>query len=70
MNLTMQRHVHYLLQKQMSRKEFLATVAFGMATLVGLSALLKMLGKQNPWQPVSRGYGSNSYGSSSSLRKE
>lgn len=56
------RHLDYLLQKEMSRKEFLTTVAFGLATIIGLSALLQLLGKQNPWQPAQRGYGSSSYG--------
>ncbi len=65
----MQRQVHYLLHKEMSRKEFLATVGFGLATLVGLSTLLQLLGKQNPWR-TSQGYGSSSYGGNSGLRKE
>lgn len=66
----MQRQMQYLLQKQMTRKEFLATLFFGLATLAGLSTLLQLLGKQNPWQPVSRGYGSSNYGGTSNLRKE
>lgn len=62
------RHLQHILQKEMSRKEFLVMVGLGLATLVGLSSLLQMLGKRNPWQ--SSGYGSSSYGGSSGLRKE
>jgi hypothetical protein len=62
--------MEYLLQKEMSRKEFLATVAFGLATVAGLSVLLQLLGKQNPWKPSQSGYGSSSYGGSKSLSKE
>ncbi|HZM63722.1 MAG TPA: hypothetical protein VFB59_01165 [Candidatus Saccharimonadales bacterium] len=58
----MQRHVQYLLQKEMSRKEFLLTLGFGLATLVGFSTLLQLLGKQNPWQRAQSGYGSKAYG--------
>ena len=69
MTVSMQRHLQQILRKEMSRKEFLTTVAFGLATVAGLSVLLQLLGKQNPWQPVSRGYGSSSYGGHSE-RKE
>lgn len=56
------KHLQTLMQKEMTRKEFLLTVGFGLATLVGLSAFLKMLGKNNPWQADAGGYGSSSYG--------
>ncbi len=58
------------MRKEMSRKEFLITVGFGLATLVGLSSLLQLLGKRNPWQ--SSGYGSMSYGGTNKdgLKKE
>jgi Trp operon repressor len=51
-----------LMQKEMSRKEFLATLGFGVATIIGLSSLLNMLGKENPWKSDSLGYNSGSYG--------
>lgn len=52
-----------VLHKEMTRGEFLATLGFGVATIVGLSGLLKMLGKDNPWNRQSVGYGGGSYGS-------
>ena len=57
--------VHELMQKEMTRKEFLATIGFGIATIFGLSTLLKLLtGKENPLQQSNRsvGYGSGVYG--------
>lgn len=58
------KHIQNLMHKKMTRKEFLATAGFGMATIVGLSSLLTMLGKSNPWQNrnSSAGYGGGSYG--------
>ena len=53
------------MQKEMTRKEFLATVGFGVATLFGLSTIIKLLtGKENPLQQNSKtfGYGSGVYG--------
>jgi Trp operon repressor len=53
-----------VLHKEMTRKEFLATLGFGIATLAGLSAMLRMMGKDNPWtrQTTNVGYGGGSYG--------
>jgi len=51
-----------LMQKEMSRKEFLATLGFGVATVIGLSSLLNMLGKENPWQSNMQNYSTGSYG--------
>jgi len=51
-----------VLHKEMTRKEFLATLGFGVATIVGLSGLLKMLGKDNPWNHQATGYGGGAYG--------
>jgi len=53
------------MQKEMTRKEFLATLGFGLATLFGLATILKLVtGKDNPLQkhtgPV--GYGGGAYG--------
>jgi hypothetical protein len=57
-----------ILHTEMTRKEFLATLGFGIATLAGLSTVLKMLGKENPWQQgaqnQSLGYGGGAYGGS------
>jgi hypothetical protein len=55
--------LQHLMQKEMTRKEFLVTLGFGIATAVGLSSLLRMLGKNNPFGGRSLGgYGSSSYG--------
>jgi Trp operon repressor len=56
-----------ILHKDMSRKEFLATLGFGIATIAGFSTILKMLGKENPWQQDHQatqqfGYGGGAYG--------
>ena len=54
-----------LMQKEMTRKEFLATLGFGVATIFGFSSLLQLLGKKNPLEQhnqVSLGYGGGSYG--------
>lgn len=59
------KKVHELMQKEMTRKEFLATVGFGVATMFGLSAMLKFLtGRDNPLQQnnSSLGYGNGPYG--------
>ena len=63
----MQKQIHHLMRKEMSRKEFLATLGFGIATIAGFSTLLQLLGKRNPWQ--SQGYGSSAYGGNSDTRK-
>ena len=57
--------LHGLVQKEMTRKEFLATLGFGLATVFGLSTLVRLLtGKDNnPFQQNSSvGYGGGSYG--------
>jgi Trp operon repressor len=54
----MQNQLNELLQKEMSRKEFIATLGFGVASIFGLSTLLKIFtGKKSVV-----GYGSSSYG--------
>ncbi len=58
----MQKHIENLLQKEMSRKEFLSTVGFGVASVFGFSSVIKMLSGKN--QPVQAGYGSSAYGGS------
>jgi len=52
-----------MMHKEMTRKEFLATLGFGIATIAGFSTVLRMLGKNNPWQHESQvGYGGGAYG--------
>ena len=61
--------MHYLediMNKEMSRKEFLATLGFGVASIFGLSTIMRFVfGKGNQAQqgrPTSTGYGSSTYG--------
>jgi len=52
-----------LMDKEMSRKEFLATVGFGIASIMGLSTILKFLtGKKTQQQASGYGYGGGAYG--------
>lgn len=59
--------INDLLQKEMTRKEFLATLGFGIASLLGFSTVIKLIsGRENPLEthnsPV--GYGGGAYGGS------
>ncbi len=60
----MQKPIKALMQKEMTRKEFLATLGFGVATVMGLSSVLTMMGKKNPFdvRAQASGYGSSAYG--------
>lgn len=54
----------------MTRKEFLATIGFGVASLLGFSTALKLIsGRENPFETNNSlaGYGGGVYGGS---RKE
>jgi hypothetical protein len=55
-----------LMEKEMTRKEFLATLGFGVASILGFSTLIHLLtGKSfGPSRQVhnSYGYGSSAYG--------
>lgn len=57
------KQIDELMEKEMSRKEFLATIGFGVASVMGLSAILKfLLGKKETQNRVGYGYGGGSYG--------
>jgi hypothetical protein len=62
----MNKNIKNLMQKEMSRKEFLTTLGFGLATIMGFSSIIKFLtGKSNPFSRQNVGgfgYGSGSYG--------
>lgn len=60
----MKNNLNTLLQKEMTRKEFLATLGLGVATVMGLTTVLKMLSGNNGGQQVgsSGGYGASAYG--------
>lgn len=50
-----------LMSKEMTRRQFLVTVGFGLASLFGLSAMLGALTSSDKGDP-SRGYGAGRYG--------
>lgn len=65
----MTKPLNTLLQKEMSRQEFLVTIGFGLASVLGLSGVLKMLtGKSLSSQLGHRGsvsgFGAGVYGGS------
>jgi hypothetical protein len=57
-----------LMQKEMTRKEFLATMGFGLATILGFSSIISMFtGKSNPFNQQQQAgsalaYGGGAYG--------
>jgi hypothetical protein len=64
--IVMSKRIDSLMQREMSRKEFLATLGFGAATLMGFSSILQMVtGKDfSNHGAVTTGYGSSAYGGS------
>ena len=58
------KQLENILQKDMSRKEFLATLGFGVASILGFSSIIKMLtGKSaSHHMKMGMGYGSSAYG--------
>jgi hypothetical protein len=59
----MQKQIATIMEKEVTRKEFLAALGFGVASILGFSSILKLLtGKGLGGQHVSDGYGSSAYG--------
>ena len=61
----MQKPLQTLLEKEMTRKEFMATLGFGAASVLGFGSLLKLMGvgsQISNHNHVSTGYGSSVYG--------
>ena len=56
-----QKQVTALMQKEMTRKEFLATMGFGVASVMGFGTIVKLLSGK-PLHRSSMGYGSSTYG--------
>jgi len=57
------RQLDEVMTKEVTRKEFLATLGFGVASLFGLSGIIKFLfGKGTSSQHSKLGYGNGSYG--------
>ena len=58
-----QKQIATLMQKEVTRKEFLTTMGFGVASVFGFSTVVKLLsGKSLGSSRSSMGYGSNPYG--------
>lgn len=62
----MHKQVDALMKKEMSRKEFLATVGVGVASIFGFSLILKLLGSQHHGSST-MGYGASAYGGNKKL---
>jgi hypothetical protein len=62
----MNKQIATLMQKEMTRKEFLATLGFGVATVFGFGSLIRLLTGKQPaagqQSPMLSGYGSSVYG--------
>jgi hypothetical protein len=56
----MDKPLQSLMQKEMTRKEFLATIGLGVASVLGFSSLLKLLGMRG--HQSTEGYGARGYG--------
>jgi len=59
----MVKPIETLMQKEMTRKEFLVALGFGAASILGFSSILKLMGKSSPLQQqTGMGYGASAYG--------
>ena len=62
----MSKPIDQLLKREMNRKEFLMTLGFGMASIMGFSTIIRLLtGKSvehHLHRQVGSGYSSSSYG--------
>lgn len=61
----MTKPIDHLMQKEMSRKEFLATLGFGLASIMGFSTIIHMLtGKSLTHRGIGsqNGFGGGAYG--------
>jgi hypothetical protein len=58
----MHNYLDDITQKEMSRKEFITTLGIGLASVMGFSAILKMLGHKGFANSQGHGYGASPYG--------
>jgi hypothetical protein len=59
----MYKHIDTLMQKEMSRQDFLKTLGIGMLSLFGFSSAIKMMtGLTGGHKVATNGYGSSPYG--------
>lgn len=61
------QNLNQLLQKEMTRQEFMATLGFGLASIMGFSTIIHLLtgktfGTHGISSSVKHGYGSTPYG--------
>ncbi len=57
----MNKHLAVLMQKEMTRKEFITTLGLGIATILGFGSLIKLVTGKSLSGSAS-GYGSSTYG--------
>ena len=58
----MNKALQNLMQKEMTRKEFLAAIGLALASILGFSSVLRLLTGKDHAQQSSGGYGSRTYG--------
>jgi len=61
----MNKQIQNLIQTEVSRKDFLKTLGFGILSIAGLGTLLKLLSGRSaslPFHSATQGYGSSAYG--------
>jgi hypothetical protein len=61
----MKPHISEIVQKEVTRKEFLKIAGFGIMSVMGIGSIVKLLGEKNSplkRNTVSSGYGSSAYG--------
>lgn len=61
----MNKQLDVLMQKEMTRKEFLTTMGFGVASVLGFSGIIKFLtgdASHHSNQKSGYGYGTSTYG--------
>jgi len=59
------RELENIMQKEMTRKEFLTTLGFGIASIFGIANILKYVmgrGNNRTGNSASYGYGASTYG--------
>lgn len=56
------QQISSLLEREVTRSEFLTIAGFGIAALIGLGPVLEFLGKKNPIKLPQVGAHTNSYG--------
>jgi hypothetical protein len=56
----MHSQLHTLLRKEMTRKEFLATLGLAVVSILGFSSVIRLLSSRG--HEASHGYGSSGYG--------